>query len=74
MLVSLLFLVGFAAFSIFMANRLYVGFSRGQLNVRGRAYTRFATPIAYWLVMLFAGLGLLFGLLMVAAGLSSLAS
>jgi hypothetical protein len=74
MALALLFLIAFAAFSTFMANRLYVGFSRGQLNVKGQVYSRTNTPVFYWLVMSFAGLGLLFGLGMVGAGVWSLTS
>jgi len=74
MVVDLLFLIGFTAFATFMANRLYVGFSRGQLNVKGQVYSRTNSPVTYWLVMGFASLGLLCGLGMVASGLWSLTS
>ena len=58
-------LVLIVAFAGFMANRLYVGLSRRELNVKGALYARGTTPIAYWLSMACAFLGLLGGLLMV---------
>ena len=74
MLISLLFLLFFVVFCGFMANRLYIGLSRGELNVKGQVYSRTSTPILYWLTMSFASIGLLFGMLLVAAGVFSLAS
>lgn len=65
---NLLFaLVGFGL-SAFMVNRLYVGIGGHQINVKGITYSRSATPIAYWLVMIMAVFGLCFGLLIAWAG------
>jgi hypothetical protein len=61
---NLLFGIVFVLLTGFMANRLYVGLSRSQLNVKGITYSRERTPIAYWISMTMAAFGLLFGLVM----------
>lgn len=53
-----LFIVA-AALAAFLANRLYVGLSRRELNVKGALYSRTTTPIAYWISMSCALIGLL---------------
>jgi len=61
-----------ACLAAFMVNRLYVGFSQGELNVKGIVYHRNDTPIAYWLTMTMAAFGLLFGLGITIVGLIGL--
>jgi len=63
----LLALAGFGPFA-FMVNRLYVGIGERQINVKGITYSRYSTPIAYWIVMMLAIFGLCWGLLMGCAG------
>lgn len=66
MLETALYLAFFAAFSAFMANRLYVGFSQRSIIVKGVTYSRGGEPKMYVAVMFMAGWGLLFGLGMCA--------
>ncbi len=67
----LLVACGLAAF---MLNRIYVGLRDRELNVRGWVYSREETPAKYWLTIVMAGLGLLFGLLMLVVAIGGLAS
>jgi len=55
--------------AVFMTNRLYVGLSHGEINVRGWTYSRNTTPFQFWSTMLFASLGLLISLAFVGIGL-----
>lgn len=73
MLIDLLFLAIFIAFSIFMLNRLYVGLRNGRLNVRGVLYSRKVTPIQFWLTVLFGSIAFLVGIVMVLADVANLA-
>ncbi|MET0373431.1 MAG: hypothetical protein ABW128_04135, partial [Rhizorhabdus sp.] len=52
----------------FMVNRLYVGVGGRQINVKGVTYSRFSTPVMYWIVMAMAVFGLCFGLLIAWTG------
>jgi len=64
----LLALVGFALAG-FMVNRLYVGLTNRQLNVKGRVYSRASQPIAYWITMANATIGLILGIGIGLAGI-----
>lgn len=63
----LLALVGFGL-AVFMVNRLYVGVSERQINVKGVTYSRSSTPVMYWIVVVLAIFGLCWGLLIACAG------
>ena len=65
---SALLFVLFIGLAVFMANRLYVGLSHGEINVRGWNYSRQTAPFQFWSTMLFASLGLLFSLAILIAG------
>lgn len=54
---NLLYLILFAACTCFMASRVYLLISRGELNVKGAVYTRRGTRPGYWLTLFFASLG-----------------
>jgi hypothetical protein len=53
-------LVGFGLVG-FMINRLYAGLTDRQLPVKGQVYSRASRPIAYWITMANATIGLILG-------------
>ena len=64
-------LTGFGL-AAFMVNRLYVLFTRKQINVHGITYSREHTPIMYWLEALMIVFGLLAGSVLGVAGATGL--
>jgi hypothetical protein len=60
--------------AIFMANRMYVLFKYGEINVRGAVYSREKTPTRYWLQVVFIAIGFLFGAMLSLTGLVMLLS
>jgi len=64
--IGMLFLMIVAAgLVIFMINRLYVGLSQRELNVKGAIYARDRTPFLYWSTMTMAFLALAFGVFII---------
>lgn len=72
MLGSALLFALFIGLAVFMVYRLYVGLNHGEINVRGSVYSRNATPFQFWSTMLFASLGLLFGVIMAIAAVAAI--
>jgi hypothetical protein len=68
-----LYLLFFAAFTAFMATRVYLLLANGELKVKNVVYSRTRTPVGYRVVLLGAIVGTGFGLVMVAAGVFTIA-
>jgi len=61
-----IFVTLWVGLALFMINRLFVGLTHGEINVRGWVYTRESTPVRFWLTILFASLALLLAAFIVA--------
>jgi hypothetical protein len=66
------YLVIFMAVGCFMASRVCLLLSRGELNVKGVRYSRRETPAQYWVILFMAVLGAGFALAMAAIGIAAI--
>ncbi|MEO7688833.1 MAG: hypothetical protein ABIS51_06065 [Sphingomonas sp.] len=73
MVSGIFFLIIFAAVGCFMATRVYLLVTAGELNVKGRVYSRSETPGAYGVSLACAILGTIFCFVMVLAGAVAMA-
>ena len=54
----ILFVVA-AATACFLASRIYLLFTKGELNVKGVTYSKERTPIMYWITVINVTVGML---------------
>jgi uncharacterized membrane protein len=68
------YLIIFMAVGCFMASRVYLLLSQGELNVKGVRYSRRGTPTQYWVMFIMAVLGTVFAFAIAALGIAAIAN